>query len=210
MPVTQFKKNLNRTFQFSEGARLYAANLDLVNVIQESREKDALRLLGKFKDAIDEVRSEAIRSISQFGNAITESLVADGFGHKRTTPQGQYSGGRFNHFWANRRRKWDTGTRIMIPIPDPNKLKPTNDRIWKTVWGCFDPVVNNRLKVWVAKYSCPERRLFDVVNNASLGEYLGEDSWSYMIRVSLEPANPVGSAVQRLRSLLRALRSVDK
>lgn len=210
MPIAQRKKQtlVQTSFSFGEAAKMYAENIDLVSVLRESNQEDAKRLNAKYENVIGEMRMETLRSISQFGESLVQHLISMDLGFKKTTPQGQYAGGKLNYFWKNPNKKWDSAAKIMIPVLDPTKLRPENDAIWKTVWGCFEPILNNRVKVWVADGDCDSKAkdvVKGIVHDPSVGIYVEEDYWAHILMLPVAAGDPLNSAVDSLHRLIQQL-----
>jgi len=208
MPITELKKQpvASREFTFGEAATLYARHIDLVTVLQESSRAEAKKLTEKYEDVVRQMRLETFRSITQFGDLLVEQLLNLQLGHKKTVPQGQYGGGKLNYFWREKSKKWGDVAKVMVPIPDSTKVKPENDRTWKDVWGSFEPLLNHRLKVWVAGGETEDdSAILEVVKDSSLGTYLEEEYWAHTMLLPLRPDDPVGSAAQALHALILRL-----
>ena len=183
-------------FQFSEAAKLYAKNIDLIR----------------------EMREETFRSIAEFGEKLLKRLPAElGNEHlcrNRTSSGGNYYRCDIHYLWIGRDEKeeWKQKAGMMdLVFPDPGKV--LSEYHVQSEWGVFDIVSSNRIRVGV-RYEGPDadtrNRIMALASIDSLGELMTKRSTGFILWIPLMPEDPVGSAAKQIAVLLRAVRLAQK
>jgi len=184
------------TFQFSEAAKLYAKNIDLIK----------------------EMREETFRSTAEFGDKLVKRLPIElGNEHlcmKKTASGGAYIGCGIHYLWIGRDEKeeWEQKVgMIAFVFPVPGKVL-SEDNV-QSEFAVFDIAAANRIGVSV-KYEGSDadvrNRIMALASFDNLGELVTKRSTDFYLWILLEPEDPVGSAAKRLAVLLRAVRSAQK
>lgn len=183
-------------FQFSEAARLYVKNIDVMR----------------------EMREETFRSISEFRDKLLKRLPIElGNEHlcvKKTASGGAYIGCGIHYLWIghDEREEWDRKVgMISFVFPIPNKV--ISEEQIQSEFGVFDIVAANRIKVWVSyngSVADVRNGIMALASNDSLGELIDKRPTNFILWIHLEPDDPVASAAKRLAALLRAVRTAEK
>jgi hypothetical protein len=207
-------------FKFSTAARLYAKNLDLIDEISVSKAKEARQLHTKYKNDIGEMRAEAYRNIANFRDLLVNKLDSETWQskciHKKDTyTVGAWAGGIIHYRWFDAVSKNQIVRSlpcigmIHFVFPRSHKVKIINDAQWKDEWQIFNILSSDRLKVTIT-YDGPNSRALDKIMGLKEKRQLGTfdrliEYWKYSIWLSLDRADPVGSATKRIVALLREI-----
>ena len=216
---------ITHSFQFSSAAKLYVKHLASIKEIRDSKSKDAKNLYAKYVKIVKEMRAETYRNIAEFGRILLELLgEKEGLAHKETAPVGQFAGGKIHYLWIEKTKDKEKKRRVReVPmvsfaLPIPNKVQDNNDATWETYWGAFDMIGADRIKVWVV-YDCSDswskqlilkQLILGLAKNKDFGIFHEEEVGSYWSWIPLKSDNPVGSAAERLKSLIDAVYTAQK
>jgi hypothetical protein len=181
-------------FQFSQAAKLYATHPDI-------------------PDIIDEMRQESYRSLSEFRDALLASLAQAvkpaRLGHKTTNTTGKWVGAEIQYFWAgdDTEREWKDKVpmaAIFCPLPDNAKL---DERLWRY---SLATISESSLKVTIALWNKNKDReaVIEVMRSLPGPDFTFESiNKELIVRVRLDPGDPVGSGAAKIARLLSALRA---
>ncbi len=182
-----------KPFQFSEAARLYVKNLD---VMREMREAKFLSI-SEFKDKL------LLRLPIELGK---EHLC-----QKKTVTQGAYAGCDIYYLWIGQDGKKEWERRVgMISFIFPIPGKVISEEQAQSQFGVFEIVASHRMKVWVyceGSTADVQKRTMDLALDEKLGELIAKEPTNFTLWINLEPEDPVASAARRLATLLRAVRA---
>jgi hypothetical protein len=182
-------------FQFSEAAKLYAKNMDLML----------------------EMREETFRSIAEFGDKLLKQLPIElskgDLCQKRTASGGAYIGCDICYLWIGLNEKEEWKQRVgMINIVLPILGKILSEYDVQSEFAVFDIASSNRIRVGVRYQGSDDdvrNRIMGLASNGILGELVTRSPTDFILWIPFEPGDPVGSAAKRLAVLLRAVRSAQ-
>jgi len=184
-----------KPFQFSEAARIYVKNLDVVR----------------------EMREETFRNIAEFGDKLLQHLPIElgkeHLCHKKTVTQGTYAGGDIHYLWIGRDEKEEWKRKIglaYLVFPIPGKVISEEQL---STFGIFDIVGNNRIRVMVVFEGVPKDvrdRLMSLTSNSELGELIEKEPERFSLWIDFDQTVPLVSATKRIATLLRAIRNAQK
>jgi hypothetical protein len=187
-----------KTFRFSEATMDYIVNMDVVIQMREAAVSDIAaffkRLLQQLPGSLGDVKGERLcRNISHSGKG--------------------YEGCDFVHLWIGQddKKDWDDGKVGYVMFAVPVTTRVMNERGVQAGFGIFDPVKANRIRVWVGYRGDGDSRLMGrmmgLAHRSDLGEYVKDNSDSFVLNILFDPEDSVNSAAAKLVSLLKTIRS---
>lgn len=180
-----------RIFRFSEAAKLYVENLEIMS----------------------QMREETYQSISDFAdkviNALKNELGDDHLCQKNTYMAGAYYGAEVRYLWIGRDiKEWTKVSTILFIVPIPGQV--INDVKHAKV---LDIVRHNKITLHVEYKGLAKKtkeKIAALSANEELGELIRQNAEDFSIRISFDQSDPVASASKRIAKLLRAIKEAQK
>ncbi|MDA0323943.1 MAG: hypothetical protein O2923_14675 [Verrucomicrobia bacterium] len=213
-------------FQFSPAARLYAENAALVEEMRNSNTEEGAHLFAENKALIDEMRDEAYENIEAFGELLLKELSLLPWENEelRLCEQATYTvkawrGHRINYRWlrpvqeqfSGPERKQEHGC-VALSFPVTRIVREVDDSAH--LQDYFRVITHGDLGVGVVCDADDEHRRHQItalVQDKRFGAFVDISSsgdWGN-IRIPINSGDPLRSAVETTRALLRAVYQIE-